>query len=123
MQREVLTVLHKVHRETGAAVLMISHDIAVITGFCTRVMVMYRGQIVEEISTEDLVAGKARHPYTRALLAAVPTLDTDRTAPMPTIVEGEDFDAGLRFDMEHRLAERTPSAGDNESTEREGANA
>jgi ABC-type dipeptide/oligopeptide/nickel transport system ATPase component/ABC-type dipeptide/oligopeptide/nickel transport system permease subunit len=123
VQREVLSVLHDVHQETGAAVLMISHDIAVITGFCTRVMVMYRGQIVEEISTEDLVAGNARHPYTKALLAAVPTLETDRTVPMPTIIEGEHFDTGLRFDLAHQLAAREPSTVDKDSTEREGANA
>ncbi len=123
VQREVLSVLHDVHRATGAAVLMISHDIAVVTGFCTRVMVMYRGQIVEEISTDDLVAGNARHPYTRALLAAVPTLETDRTVPMPTIVEGKDFDTGLRFDLAQRLTERAPSTTGRDSTEREGANA
>ncbi|MFK0040547.1 dipeptide/oligopeptide/nickel ABC transporter permease/ATP-binding protein [Paenarthrobacter sp. NPDC090517] len=123
VQREVLSVLHDVHQETGAAVLMISHDIAVITGFCTRVMIMYRGQIVENISTEDLVAGKARHPYTQALLAAVPTLETDRTVPMPTIVEGADFDADLRFDVANRPADGLPPSKGKDSTEREGANA
>ncbi|MFE4198720.1 dipeptide/oligopeptide/nickel ABC transporter permease/ATP-binding protein [Paenarthrobacter sp. NPDC056912] len=123
VQREVLTVLHRVHQETGSAVLMISHDMAVITGFCTRVMVMYRGRIVEDISTEDLVAGNARHPYTRALLGAVPTLETERSVPMPTIADGEEFDTDLRFDLEHKLAAREQSAADKDAIEREGAHA
>jgi peptide/nickel transport system permease protein len=91
VQSEVLSLLHDVHQETAAAILMISHDIAVITGMCSRVLVMYAGEIVEDISTSDLVAGVARHPYTRALLAAVPTMETNRDVPMATIPEGVDL--------------------------------
>ncbi|WP_125609852.1 dipeptide/oligopeptide/nickel ABC transporter permease/ATP-binding protein [Specibacter cremeus] len=87
VQREVLSVLHDVQVDSAAAILLISHDIAVVTGLCSRVLVMYQGEIVEEIATADLVAGRARHPYTRALLAAVPTMDTDRSQPMATIAE------------------------------------
>jgi ABC-type dipeptide/oligopeptide/nickel transport system ATPase component/ABC-type dipeptide/oligopeptide/nickel transport system permease subunit len=87
VQREVLGLLHDVREETGAAILLISHDMAVITGMCTRVLVMFAGNIVEDISVDDLVAGRSQHPYTRALIAAVPTMTTDRDKPLATVDE------------------------------------
>ncbi|WP_336881878.1 dipeptide/oligopeptide/nickel ABC transporter permease/ATP-binding protein [Rhodococcus globerulus] len=87
VQREVLGLLHEVREETGAAILLISHDMAVITGMCTRVLVMFAGNIVEDISVDDLVAGRSQHPYTRALIAAVPTMTTDRDKPLATVDE------------------------------------
>jgi peptide/nickel transport system permease protein len=93
VQREVLGLLRDVNREEGAAVLLVSHDIAVVTGLCSRVMVMYRGHIVEDLAVSDLVAGRAAHPYTRALLAAVPDMDATPGAPFVTIPEGSDFAA------------------------------
>ncbi|XUK64658.1 Dipeptide transport ATP-binding protein [Plantibacter sp. RU18] len=91
VQREVLSLLHAVNRETGAAVLLVSHDIAVVTGLCTRVMVMYRGRMVEDLSVDALVAGEAQHPYTRALLEAVPHFDAEPGTPFATIPEGTEF--------------------------------
>lgn len=85
VQHEVLRVLHEARQETGAALLLISHDMAVVTGVCSRVLVMYQGEIVEDVTTEDLLAGRAQHPYTRALIAAVPTMSTPRDLPLPTI--------------------------------------
>lgn len=87
VQRDVLGLLHDVRAETGAALLLISHDMAVITSVCTRILVMFDGNIVEDIDTDDLIAGNARHPYTRALLAAVPTMTTPRGVPLATIDE------------------------------------
>ncbi|MDI9915272.1 dipeptide/oligopeptide/nickel ABC transporter permease/ATP-binding protein [Rhodococcus sp. IEGM 1379] len=87
VQREVLGLLHEVREETGAAILLISHDMAVITGMCTRVLVMFAGNIVEDIAVNDLVAGRSQHPYTRALIAAVPTMTTDRDKPLATVDE------------------------------------
>ncbi len=87
VQREVLGLLHEVREETGAAILLISHDMAVITGMCSRVLVMFAGNIVEDISVDDLVAGRSQHPYTRALIAAVPTMTTDRDKPLATVDE------------------------------------
>ena len=87
VQREVLGLLHEVREETGAAILLISHDMAVITGMCTRVLVMFAGEIVEDIAVDDLIAGRAKHPYTRALIAAVPTMSTDRDKPLATVDE------------------------------------
>lgn len=85
VQRTVLEVLDRVTVEHGSAVMFISHDIALVTGFCDRVLVMYQGELVEDISTSDLVAGLAVHPYTRALMASIPTLTTDKTRPLATV--------------------------------------
>jgi oligopeptide/dipeptide ABC transporter ATP-binding protein len=84
VQRQILLLLRQVNQDSGAAVVMISHDVSVVTMLCQRVLVMYAGRIVEDISTEALLAGPA-HPYTRALLASVPDMSTDRDRPLVTI--------------------------------------
>jgi peptide/nickel transport system permease protein len=84
VQRQILLLLRQVNQDSGAAVVMISHDVSVVTMLCQRVLVMYAGRIVEDISTEQLLAGPA-HPYTRALLASVPDMSTDRDRPLVTI--------------------------------------
>ncbi|MFD9704561.1 dipeptide/oligopeptide/nickel ABC transporter permease/ATP-binding protein [Lentzea sp. NPDC059081] len=84
VQREVLKLLARIRAERTAAVLLISHDITVVAQTCDRVLVMYAGRIVEELPTDDLFTA-ARHPYTTALLAAVPDLDTDKDAPLAVI--------------------------------------
>jgi oligopeptide/dipeptide ABC transporter ATP-binding protein len=84
VQREVLRLLARIREERSAAVLLISHDITVVAQTCDRVLVMYAGKIVEELPTGELFTA-ARHPYTTALLAAVPDLDTDREAPLAVI--------------------------------------
>jgi peptide/nickel transport system permease protein len=84
VQREVLKLLAKIRKDRGAAVLLISHDITVVAQTCDRVLVMYAGRIVEELPTTELFTA-ARHPYTTALLQAVPDLDTDRDAPLAVI--------------------------------------
>ncbi|WP_326627453.1 dipeptide/oligopeptide/nickel ABC transporter permease/ATP-binding protein [Nonomuraea fuscirosea] len=85
VQRQVLRVLRDARRRTGSAILFISHDIALVSGFCDRVLVMKDGQIVEEVAAARL--DEARHPYTRALVACVPHMGTDRTRPLPVIDE------------------------------------
>ena len=84
VQRQILLLLRQVNQDSGAAVVMISHDVSVVTTLCQRVLVMYAGRIVEDIGTERLLAGPA-HPYTRALLASVPDMSTDRDRPLVTI--------------------------------------
>jgi peptide/nickel transport system permease protein len=84
VQRQILLLLRQVNQDSGAAVVMISHDMSVVTMLCQRVLVMYAGRIVEDIGTERLLAGPA-HPYTRALLASVPDMNTDRDRPLVTI--------------------------------------
>ncbi len=84
VQRQVLQLLAGVRRDTDAAILLISHDIAVVAQTCDRVLVMYAGRIVEDLPASDLHTG-AQHPYTRALLEVVPELDADRDAPLKMI--------------------------------------
>ncbi len=84
VQREVLRLLARIRAERSTAVLLISHDITVVAQTCDRVLVMYAGRIVEELPTAELFTA-ARHPYTTALLAAVPDLDTDRDRPLAVI--------------------------------------
>jgi len=84
VQRQVLRVLANVRRDTDAAILLISHDIAVVAQTCDRVLVMYAGRIVEDLPASKLHT-HARHPYTRALIEVVPELDTDRARPLKTI--------------------------------------
>jgi oligopeptide/dipeptide ABC transporter ATP-binding protein len=85
VQLQVLRLLESVRDETQAAALLISHDIAVVAQVCDRVLVMYAGRVVEELTAEELIAGAASHPYTRALLASVPDMATDLRRPLATI--------------------------------------
>jgi oligopeptide/dipeptide ABC transporter ATP-binding protein len=84
IQAQILDLLDSVRSETQAAVLLVSHDIAVISGFCDRVLVMYAGTLVEDMPVERLLSGPA-HPYTEALIATVPELTGDRSRPLATI--------------------------------------
>jgi oligopeptide/dipeptide ABC transporter ATP-binding protein len=86
VQRRVLGLLRRECARSGAAAIVVSHDIAVLGELCGRILVMYAGRIVEEVDA-SLLADTARlaHPYTRALVDALPGLDTDRTQPLATI--------------------------------------
>jgi oligopeptide/dipeptide ABC transporter ATP-binding protein len=84
VQKEVLGLLQRISEEAGAAVLLISHDIAVVAEIASRVFVMYAGRVVEELPVRGLAAGAA-HPYTRALVASIPNMATDRSQPLASI--------------------------------------
>jgi len=84
VQRQVLRLLATVRQETDAAILLITHDITVVGQTCDRILVMYAGRIVEELPASQLHT-TTRHPYTRALMSAVPELDTDREQPLVVI--------------------------------------
>jgi peptide/nickel transport system ATP-binding protein len=83
VQNEVLRILDALVRERGMGLIFISHNLTVVSSFCDRVLIMYGGRIVEECAARDL--DKARHPYTRALVAATPSLDVPR-ATLATVV-------------------------------------
>ncbi|MDR2253921.1 MAG: dipeptide/oligopeptide/nickel ABC transporter permease/ATP-binding protein [Bifidobacteriaceae bacterium] len=83
VQRQVLDLIDAIRERDDVALLLISHDVTVVSERCDRVAVMYAGKVVEELATRDL--GQARHPYTRLLVAAVPDLRTDLTAPLAVI--------------------------------------
>ena len=85
LQGQVLDLLLRLRDQFGLAILLVTHDLAVVAETCDRVVVMYCGEVVEEAPTAQLFASPA-HPYTRGLLAAVPRLG--QPAPrgaMPTI--------------------------------------
>jgi oligopeptide/dipeptide ABC transporter ATP-binding protein len=84
VQKQVLALLDEVTRRRGLAVLLITHDLAVVAGFAARVVVMYAGRKVEERPTAALFETPA-HPYTSALLKALPRVDrvTHRLDPIP----------------------------------------
>lgn len=84
VQRQVLDLLEEIRRDHGTALLLISHDVSVVSSICDRVLVMYAGRIVEDLPSAELRT-KARHPYTRALIGAVPDMTTDLDAPLATI--------------------------------------
>ncbi len=84
VQRQVLDLLTAIRRSDDVALLLISHDVAVVSEVCDRVLVMYAGRIVEDLPTERLMTG-ALHPYTRALAAVVPRMDSPLERPLPVI--------------------------------------
>jgi peptide/nickel transport system ATP-binding protein len=70
VQAEVLNLLEALRARRGLTFVMVSHDLAVVTHLCQRLMVMQRGRVVEELAAADLVAQRVQVPYTRQLMAA-----------------------------------------------------
>ncbi|MFD5145794.1 dipeptide ABC transporter ATP-binding protein [Streptomyces sp. NPDC058401] len=75
VQGQILELLGRLNRETGTALVLITHDIGVVARACRRVMVLYGGTVVEDGPTERVLA-LPQHPYTAGLLAAVPRLES-----------------------------------------------
>ena len=84
VQQQILRLIDNASKASGAAAIFISHDIAVVSQLCSRVLVMYAGRIVEELAIEALMEQPA-HPYTAALVASVPTMESDRGRRLATI--------------------------------------
>jgi oligopeptide transport system ATP-binding protein len=73
VQAQILDLIRKMQRELGMAVILISHDLGIVSGMCNRVMVMYAGQVMESAPTEEIFY-HPQHPYTRALQKSIPAL-------------------------------------------------
>jgi oligopeptide/dipeptide ABC transporter ATP-binding protein len=84
VQAQVLHLVAGLVRDSGTTLLLISHDLGVVAGMADRVLVMYRGRIVESAGADDLFTSPW-HPYTIGLLASVPRLDRPRPHRMHTI--------------------------------------
>ena len=85
IQAQIVTLLEELQREYSLTMLFIAHDLALLRHFCHRVVVMYMGRIMEQ-GPADRIFADPRHPYARALLAAVPGLDP---SDPPRPLEGE----------------------------------
>lgn len=84
IQRQILDLLRRIRRDRGTAIMLISHDLAVVAGQTDRVAVMYAGRMAEVGSTRKVFEAP-RHRYTHALLGATPTIDHPRHAPLRLI--------------------------------------
>ena len=84
VQREVLDLLRDLQRETGTAIILITHDMGVVAEMADRVVILQAGRMVEAGAVADIFAAP-RQPYTRALLAAVPRMGDGSGAPAPSV--------------------------------------
>ena len=77
VQAQILELLRDLNEQTGAAIILITHNLGVVAGLCKRVLVMYAGEIVEEGTVEQIFESP-QHPYTWSLLRSVPRIDANR---------------------------------------------
>ncbi len=88
VQAEVLAILDGLVRDRGMGLIFISHDLRLVARFCDRVLVMYKGKIVEELAAKDLL--NAKHPYTQGLLNCLPRIGGPR-GPLPGLDRTADW--------------------------------
>ncbi len=105
IQAQILNLLVEMKKDLGLSYLFISHDLSVVRYFADRVLVMYLGKIVESADVRELWAAP-KHPYTRALMEAVPDPEKRRQAPpiIGDLPSAENIPAGCRFNPRCPLA-------------------
>jgi oligopeptide/dipeptide ABC transporter ATP-binding protein len=99
IQAQILDLMRKLQKETGTAIVLITHDLGVVAEMCDRVAVMYAGEIVEQTDVRTLFA-QPKHPYTQGLIASIPVVGrlTDELAVIPGNVPNLiDLPTGCRF--------------------------
>lgn len=107
VQAQVVNLLKKLQKEHGLTYLFISHDLRVVKHLCDRIVVMYLGVVVES-GTKEEIYGNPSHPYTQALLSAVPEMGSDR-AKNRVILQG-DIPSPLHVPSGCRFHTRCPMA-------------
>ena len=85
IQAQILELIKRLRKKLGMAIIWITHDLGVVASIADRVMVMYGGQIVEQAPVRELFANP-QHPYTRALLATMPSVRAERAEKLNVIV-------------------------------------
>lgn len=100
IQAQYLRLLKRIQQETGVSIIFITHDFGIVARMCDRAAVMYAGRIVEQGSVRQLFADPA-HPYTRALLGSVPSMD--QQVARLSAIDGQppalfDLPPGCRFE-------------------------
>ena len=87
IQAQILDLIRELQQKTGMAVVLITHDLGIVANLCKRLMVMYGGLILETGSVEDIFY-RPMHPYTRALLRSVPSIDSEEDERL-TPIDGQ----------------------------------
>lgn len=107
IQAQILELIDRLRKERNMSVILVTHNLGIVSNLADRVAVMYAGRIVESGNTKDIL-DNPRHPYTEALLKAVPVLGREQ-GRLPTIRGSvgspEDFPAGCRFCERCELAD------------------
>ena len=102
VQAQIINLLDDIRRERGLSFLFISHDLSLVSSFCSRVAVMYRGKIVETASSEELLQNPC-HPYTKLLFSSVFPVSQNQNWTLPQISDSADpSDHGCVF--QHRCS-------------------
>jgi peptide/nickel transport system ATP-binding protein len=111
VQAQILNLLRKLQKDFGLTYLFISHDLGVVQHMCDSIAVMYMGKIVEYGPRLDIF-NSPQHPYTRALLSAVPSVDKARRAQTKRILIPGDPPDPVNLPAGCRFANRCPVAQD-----------
>ncbi len=87
IQAQILTLLDKINREHGTAIVLVTHNLGVVAEFCESIIVMYAGQMMEKGSIDQVIE-EPKHPYTSGLLGCLPRIDIqqDKIDPIPGLV-------------------------------------
>jgi peptide/nickel transport system ATP-binding protein len=109
IQAQVINLLRDLQQELGLTYLFIAHDLSVVRHVSDRIAVMYLGKVVELAPAEELFA-RPMHPYTNALLSAIPTIDEDPADARPMILLGGDVPSPISPPSGCRFHPRCPKA-------------
>jgi oligopeptide transport system ATP-binding protein len=111
IQAQIVGLLKRLQHETGMALIFISHDLSVVRYLCHRVMVLYLGRKMEEADRTSLFSAP-QHPYTQALIAAVPIADPEVAKAHPPAVLSGDLPSPLHPPSGCVFRTRCPKAQD-----------